>query len=220
MEPEFWIERWNASLIGFHQDEVNSYLQQHWRALALPPGNRVFVPLCGKSLDMLWLRSQGYEVLGVELSGIAVDAFFSENGLVPEVDSIGAFRRLRCDGITLLEGDFFDLDESMLAGVGAIYDRASLIALPHQMRRAYVEKLRELFNTPIQSLLVTMEYAQHQMNGPPFSVNDKEINELFGGWSHVEKTGEHDILGNEAKFRERGVDFLQENLYLITMNSR
>ena len=99
MKAEFWLERWQRNEIGFHQGEINAHLQDYWDRVGLKEGGEVFVPLCGKSNDMLWLRAQGHRVLGVELSPLAVEAFFVENQLKPEVRSIGAAAgstRCRC----------------------------------------------------------------------------------------------------------------------------
>jgi thiopurine S-methyltransferase len=81
LQQEFWHERWQQNEIGFHDKEINEHLQQYWPAFNIALNSRIFVPLCGKSKDLLWLLAQGYEVIGVELSPLAVQAFFDENGL-------------------------------------------------------------------------------------------------------------------------------------------
>ena len=134
MDEDFWQQRWARNEIGFHLNEVNPYLQQFWPALNVAPGAQVLVPLCGKSLDMLWLAEQGYRVLGVELAQAAVEAFFSEQGLVADIDQVGAFRRYRSGAIEVLCGDFFSLTAADLLECRALYDRAALIALPAPMR--------------------------------------------------------------------------------------
>jgi len=128
MEKDFWLERWEREEIGFHQNEINPYLRQHWQELHLANGSEVFVPLCGKSRDMQWLREQGFSVLGVELSAVAVQAFFKENNYAPHHVASERFECYDADGIRILCGDFFDLDAGDLAQAGAVYDRASLVA--------------------------------------------------------------------------------------------
>ena len=137
MKKDFWLERWERAEIGFHQDEINPYLRQFWQALQLARGGEVFVPLCGKSRDMVWLREQGVFVLGVELSPIAVQEFFAEQGQIPQQVRSEKFASTLADGICLACGDFFDLSKADLAQVGAVYDRASLVALPPEMRERY-----------------------------------------------------------------------------------
>ncbi|MBP6750907.1 MAG: thiopurine S-methyltransferase, partial [Xanthomonadaceae bacterium] len=85
MDAEFWHRRWQDNQIGFHQHEATPMLQAHWATIGAPTGCRVFVPLAGKSLDMLWLAAQGHRVLGIELSPLAVAQFFAENALQPEI---------------------------------------------------------------------------------------------------------------------------------------
>ncbi len=141
MKKEFWLERWEREEIGFHEGAVNAYLNQFWSVLNVAQGNKVFVPLCGKSVDMQWLREQGHEVVGVELSKIAAQAFFQENGYSPKYVHSEKFDCYDANGIRILCGDFFDLKRVDLAGVKAVYDRASMVALPPEMRDRYVDHL-------------------------------------------------------------------------------
>ena len=55
MNPEYWLQRWQQGDIGFDQQEPNSNLVAFFPTLALNLGARVFVPLCGKSIDVQWL---------------------------------------------------------------------------------------------------------------------------------------------------------------------
>ncbi len=179
MKHEFWLERWEQNQIGFHQSEINQYLTSHWAELGLPEGARVFVPLCGKSLDMLWLRQQGYLVLGSELSAKAVEAFFSENDLPVTVAEEPPFTRYATEGVEILAGDFFALTQAELGEVRAVYDRASLIALPPAMRKDYAQQMSSLLPGGAHVLLVTMEYPPETLEGPPFSVTDEEVHSLY-----------------------------------------
>jgi thiopurine S-methyltransferase len=144
MQPEFWHKRWERGEIGWHQGEINAHLRELWPALSLPRGSRILVPLCGKSLDLLWLASQGHRVLGVEISQVAVEAFFSENGLTPSIAAVPAGTSYRVDEIEILCGDFFALEPEQLGEIGAVYDRAALIAFPPEVRAAYSGRLDRL----------------------------------------------------------------------------
>jgi len=124
MEPDFWHQRWQDKLIGFHQRNINLHLATFWSRLQIEPEEQVFVPLCGKSLDMLWLGER-YSVLGVELSPIAVAEFFKENGLVATHRRQGAFSVSETDNLCLLCGDYFDLQPAQCQRVRAVYDRAA-----------------------------------------------------------------------------------------------
>ncbi|MGU9813678.1 thiopurine S-methyltransferase [Pseudomonas sp. Larv2_ips] len=216
MEPKFWQERWARNQIGFHLPEVNPCLQRHWPKLALAEGAKVLVPLCGKSLDLMWLASLGYRVLGVELSEQAVEAFFSEQGLMPRISQRGVFKVYRADLIEVWCGDFFALDAEALADCSALYDRAALIALPPLMRAQYAEHLNALLRPGCQGLLITLDYDQTQKAGPPFAVADEEVKLLLGGHWSVQVLEEQDILGESWKFVQDGVTRLEERVYRVT----
>ena len=216
MEPSFWHARWEANEIGFHQDEINAHLQRYWRQFGLSPGGTVFVPLCGKTRDMLWLASQGLRVVGVEISPIATAAFFDENGLTAEVAREGRFLRHTAAEIRLLQGDYFDLTPADIGPIDAVYDRASLIALPPDLRRRYVEQMARLTAPGVPLLLITLEYPQREMSGPPFAVTPNEIDELWARDFHIECLDSFDILDENPRFRARGLTRLQEQLYRLT----
>jgi thiopurine S-methyltransferase len=216
MQQEFWHERWQLNQIGFHNQEINNHLQQHWPALHIAAGSRVFVPLCGKSNDMLWLLAQGFQVIGVELSGLAVQAFFVENGLSATVREQGKFRVSETKGLSIYCGDFFDLSANDLDEVNAVYDRASLVALPPEMRTAYALHMQHLLKPGTKTLLVAFDYPQHEMAGPPFSVQMPEVQALYDKWCNVELLYTEEILDKEPHFRDRGVSQMQEQVYALT----
>ena len=215
MEADFWHNRWENNLTGFHLDEVNPYLVEYWQGLNLNNAGRVFVPLCGKTLDLLWLSEQGYQVVGVELSALAVEAFFVENEIEVERQTIGDLAIWKSENISLFCGDIFNLTPAILGQIDAVYDRASLIALPPAMRQDYVKKLIEL--TPsAPKLLITLEYEQAKMEGPPFSVTEKEISELYHGYFEVTQKVAQDVLSDNTKFVDKGLDYMNECVYQLT----
>ncbi|ROM71192.1 thiopurine S-methyltransferase [Pseudomonas brassicacearum] len=216
MEPEFWHKRWSSNQIGFHLPEVNPYLQRFWPQLGLAQGSRVLVPLCGKTLDLLWLAHQGYSVLGVELSEKATVDFFLEHQLEPRVSEEGAFKVFRAGGIEIRCGDFFALGAQEVAGCTALYDRAALIALPVSMRERYAAHLQNLLPECV-GLLITLDYDQAQMPGPPFSVGDDEVRRMLGDAWRLEVLQEQDVLGESWKFLQAGVTRLDERVYRISM---
>jgi thiopurine S-methyltransferase len=216
MDSQFWRERWARNQIGFHLPEVNPYLQRHWPRLALAQGAKVLVPLCGKSLDLVWLASQGHRVLGVELSEQAVEAFFSEQGLTPRISQHGVFKVYQADVIEVWCGDFFALDADALRDCTALYDRAALIALPPLMRARYTEHLNVLLGAGCKGLLITLDYDQAQKAGPPFAVTDDEVKLLLGAHWALEVVEEQDVLGESWKFVQDGVTRLEERAYQLT----
>lgn len=215
MEPAFWHQRWAAQQIGFHQSQVSGYLHRHWPSLNLQTGAQVLVPLCGKSLDLLWLVQQGYRVLGVELSREALTALFSEHGLTPQITQQGAFEVWQHGALQVWCGDFFALTPDQLQGCTALYDRAALIALPPDMRERYMAHLSELLPAPCTGLLVTLEYDQALIGGPPFSVAAEEVQRGLSAWrvSEVERC---DIRQDSPRFVAAGVSSLRERVYRLS----
>lgn len=220
MHPTFWHDRWHANQIGFHQDTPTPLLLKHWPSVGAEPGTRVFVPLAGKSLDMAWLASQGHPVLGVELSQLAVDAFFAEHGLSPDVHDSRYGRHHRAADIELVCGDAFALDEAALADCQAVFDRAALIALPPELRRRYVRELYARLPAGCRGLLITLEYPQHEKDGPPFAVHEDEVRELYGRDWTVERLARRDILAQQPAFIAEGVTALSTAVYRIVRKPR
>ena len=185
MNPEFWQARWQNNKIGFNQSDVHSYLTGYFSKLELASGSRVFVPLCGKSIDMAWLASQGYDVVGVELVESAVKAFFTERDILPIVIEHANDPNIKCyqgqlsgQTISIWAGDIFEITPADIGLVDAVYDRAALIALPDDMRVKYCGQVRHLSNNAPQ-LLITLEYDQGKRDGPPFSICEAHVSQYY-----------------------------------------
>lgn len=215
MESRFWHERWEKNEIGFHKLEFHPFLQQYWPGLHVRQGSGVFVPLCGKSRDLLWLRDQGLNVVGVELSQRAVEDFFTENNLTAKVTQQGELTLYECPGIRIFCGDFFKLTAADIKGVTGVFDRASLVALPPAMRRDYASHMQNILPSGTQTLLVCFAYPQEQMDGPPFSVEEAEVHALFAPASEVTFLAEFDVLDNEPRFKQRGLTRLHEKVFRL-----
>lgn len=176
---EDWLARWRDGRIGFHEGRPNELLDRHHARLA--GARRVLVPLCGKSVDLAFLAAHGHEVVGVELAAQAVEAFFAEHALTPEVTRRGPIVEYRAGAITLLAGDLFAVPPALLGPVDALYDRAALIALPPALRPPYVALLRRVLPAGARGLVITAEYDQARMSGPPFAVLEDELRALYAG---------------------------------------
>jgi len=194
METSFWRQKWENNEIAFHQSEANPLLVKYFTELSLAKGRRVFVPFCGKTLDIPWLLSNGYRVAGAELSKIAVEQLFAELGVEPRISRVGAADRYSAENIEIFVGDIFDLSSETLGSIDAIYDRAALVALPEEMRIRYTAHLTEITNRAPQ-LLITFEYDQSAMEGPPFSVSNEEVNELYGASYDLTLIASTDVPG-------------------------
>jgi thiopurine S-methyltransferase len=204
------MEKWENAQIGFHLSDVHPMLRQYWPALGVGSGSRVFAPLCGKSLDLLYLREQGCEVTGVELSPIAVEQFFAEHGLQPvrcEVDSMAVFE---ANGIRLVQGDFFKLRKEYFRDFDAVYDRAALIAMPPDMQGRYACQLMALTPVDAPILLITLEYDPREMDGPPFSTPPSQVETLFGQHYVIERLESAEVLADNPALRDRGLTALTE----------
>ena len=190
MNPEFWQNRWQEKRIGFNQSEVNSLLIKYWSALNFPAISRVFVPLCGKSIDMVWLSAQGFDVVGVELVESAVQAFFAEQNIQPTIYQHAENTEIKCyqgelgdseakRTITLWVADIFALTSTDIGSIDAVYDKAALIALPADMRTQYSEQVCLLSGT-VPQLVITLNYDQSKKDGPPFSVSCEQVQQYYG----------------------------------------
>ncbi|WP_086481744.1 thiopurine S-methyltransferase [Oceanospirillum sanctuarii] len=202
MDKAFWHQRWEEGRIGFHQDEVHPALPAYWNNLpeklrvssgdvgqvepVAQKAKVVFVPLCGKSNDMVWLAEQGWQVIGVELSELAVKEFFEAQGLNPVHTEVAD--QLSCyqaGPYQLYCGDFFHLHRQHMIDVTAVYDRASLVALPKAKRHRYAFHLAQMLSPAVEMLLVSLEHQKP--SGPPFTVKADEIEWLFGANFEIEQ---------------------------------
>lgn len=223
MKAEYWQSKWNKEEIGFHQSRVNTRLEQYWPKLGLDSSAPVFVPLCGKSIDMLHLHKLGHPVVGVELSNIAVNAFFNENGIAFETQNHGNLQEFTgsedAAGIRLFAGDMFELETAQTGALSGFYDRAALIAMPPEMRARYVQKLAQLLSPGATGLLISLIYDPSKMSGPPFSVSDDAVRELMSDYFDINvlaHSSGSERLGNLAK---RGLSTMEEYVYQLTRKS-
>lgn len=215
MRPEFWHERWRVGQIGFHQSAVDRHLREHWPTLGLTEGSRVFVPLCGKTLDLEWLRERGHSVAGVDLSAVALESFCMEHGIPAKRRTVDGFDVYEAAKLQLFCGDFFALTPELLGVFSAVYDRAALISWTPEVRAAYVAHVAALTAPGTRTLLITMEYPQEEMSGPPFSVSADEVDRLYAPSHAIQQLSKQDILANEPRLRARGLTQLHEVCYRL-----
>ncbi|MGB0893617.1 MAG: thiopurine S-methyltransferase [Parashewanella sp.] len=207
-----WLSRWEENRIGFHKSEVNKYLTKHWHKVVADCTAPVFVPLCGKSLDLMWLQ-QTHQVIGCELSEIAVNAFFDEQGLTPQVDNSLELPLWQDQQISIYQGDYFKLPQTKM-DFKFFYDRAALIALPESLRKEYVEKLITLSPNIENALLVTLEYDQEKADGAPYSVEEKEVIQLFSDHFYIEVL-DFEMVETPPSLMKQGITEMKEIVYLL-----
>jgi thiopurine S-methyltransferase len=215
MDPQYWLDRWQRGEISFHQEQVNADLQRHWPRLDCPPSAAVYVPLCGKSRDMAWLRAQGHRVIGVDLAEGAIAGFYAALGLQPLRQRTGKLERWQDGGYELYVGDCFELGAQQLTGVRGVYDRAALIALPPELRARYARHLADTLPASCAMLLLTMDYPQHIMPGPPFAVSAAEVRALFGERFAITELEARDVAVTEPRYRKRGLEQRIEHVHLL-----
>ena len=178
MEASFWHEKWQINQIGFHLNKPNPLLLKHFDKLQLPKKSRIFLPLCGKTLDIAYLLEQGFQVIGSELSEIAIEALFADLNIKPKTTNIGSLKLYQAENIHIYVGDFFDLTDEIIGHIDATYDRAALIALPLETRNLYSKHLVEITKSAPQ-LIITLDYDQTISQGPPFSVTPTELKQHY-----------------------------------------
>ena len=211
-----WLQRWEQGNTGWHHQAFNAHLLNYWHAVSAPVESKVFVPLCGMSLDMVWLVEQGHRVVGVELSRTAVERFFQAQGLTPSRTMMGDLEAWQAGPYQILCGDIFSLQPEHLDTVTAVYDRASLVAFNPQQRKDYAMLLGRLFPTGCRTLLVAMDYPQQEMQGPPYCVNGAEVSELFGARCTIEVLDSQDLMLDSDRYADKGLSRLSEEIYLLT----
>jgi thiopurine S-methyltransferase len=194
MDRSFWLNKWDKNEIAFHESEANPLLIRHLGKLDLPQDNRLFLPLCGKTRDLAWLLASGYRVAGAELSELAIEALFEDLGMRPEIVSVGKLSLFRARNIDIFAGDIFDLTAELLGPVDAVYDRAALVALPHRMRVQYTSHLMKITGNAPQ-LLITCEYMQQLLDGPPFSIVAEELQTHYAATYRLEPVESREIAG-------------------------
>lgn len=179
MDREFWIEKWKSKAIGFHYDGVNPVLENFYKEMKLQAGDKVFIPLCGKSGDIFWLMQKEVEVVGVELSEMAIVEFFTERKLDYQVKDQNDFKIYKSNNLTIYCGDLFNLTSIYSEKFDAVYDRAAFVAMPKNMRNDYLMAIKKFVSVNSRILLQTLSYGSSEFQGPPFSVNINEYESVL-----------------------------------------
>lgn len=206
MELSYWQSKWRKGKIGFHMNNGYPGLEKHWSSIHLDKPPTVLVPLCGKSKDLIWLSEHCKQVVGIEISELAVQQFLNENSLDAKTSKSANFKIYKTGNIELWNGDFFKLPEQKLPSFDLVYDKAALIALPPDMRKLYVEKIITLASDNTQILLHLLEYQQTEMAGPPFSVSLDEIKTLYGQHFNIQILEKQNLrIDYYKKFQKRGL---------------
>lgn len=218
MQHDFWLNCWQKTQIGFHQDELQPLLVEYFPTLTQRSNGNVLIPLCGKTSDLLYFCEHlNFNVIGNELSEIACQDFFAENNLPVEITKHGVFNLYKSEKLTIYQGDFFSLQPDSFTDFDWIYDRAAIIALPIELRKQYAEHIKLFLAEKSKLFLITLEFDQNEKPGPPFSVSSKEIHSLFNGY-HIKEVANRDLTGKKFARAKLDVGSLVERLYVISKN--
>ncbi|MDP7040631.1 MAG: thiopurine S-methyltransferase [Myxococcota bacterium] len=213
-EQSFWAQRWEKNELGFHELEINAHLKKYIHALCPNAEKKVLVPLCGKTLDLLFLSTHFGEVWGIEYIESAAIDFFRENKMEPSIEDIGCGKLYQCANIHLVVADIFAfLDETSMC-FDALYDRAALIAMEKDKRNRYAQLLRTRLDEHATILVVALNYPQEEMDGPPFSVAPDEIQGHFETDKGLKLLEDQDILDPQSRWRQRGVTRMRETVFV------
>lgn len=214
MEHDFWHDKWEINQIGFHLDYVHPLLKRNLERFNVNEASTIFVPLCGKTLDISYLISQGHSVIAVELSEIAVQAVFEQLEAQPEITDWQGGKCYQTANLQIFVGDFFTLTQVDLGEIALVYDRAALIALPEAMRKEYASHLAKITQYAPQ-LLITLDYDQTVAGGPPFAVSTAEVESLYGGTYPVQLLEEDNIIAEEPRFKAKGLTSFYQRAYKL-----
>lgn len=221
MELSYWQSRWQKGNIGWHTDQVYPHLKTYWPRLKLQQGDTVLVPLCGKSLDIKWLLDNGFYVIGVDISAVAIQGLLDFMGGTFTKSTKEGFSVFTSENIELWQGDFFKMEPRLLPDIDAVYDKAALIALPSERRKIYASVIKNIISSHAKMLLNCFEYRQQEMNGPPFAVFREELEELYGDIFSISLLHEESLFEQLQKFQHRGLSsFLNEKVYLLSPRNR
>lgn len=218
MHNDYWLGKWKKSDIAFHEEEVTAELVTYLEELNLSPGDRIFVPLCGKTKDMAWLAQKGFEVIGAELSSIACESFFAELSVTPQIYKYDKLTKYRYNNIELICGDIFDVTSADLPNIDVVYDCKALIALPSDLRRKYLDHIVAILGDKIKVLLLTRE-SNCKISPPPFPVSKDEVYSLYGAYFNIKVLKHQAVVNIPDRLVKRGYAEMIESVYLMYVDS-
>ncbi len=217
---DFWAQRWEQGRIGFHSQQVNpqlvKYADRLISGLTLESAPRILIPLCGKTVDITWLEDQGCDVVGVEIVEQALEDFHSEQGRQFYVISENGFNAWTSGRTALFQGDFFEIDHSVIGTVTGVWDRAALVAVLPELQQKYADQLVALTRKGARVLLRTFAYDQSAMQGPPWSVSPQTVQTIFGERFRIELLESQELIDVLHKFRDRGATSFIGSTWLLT----
>lgn len=174
--------------------KVDPILMKNIKELTAGRSNlRMFVPMCGKTHDMLWLADKGHAITGAEINARYIKAFFRDAELeytlrseqITPKKKVNVYKAKGKD-ITLYQCDIFDYSVGVSGQFDAIWDQSALPVI----NEMGAKRLKE-YTSLMQSLLKPdgrhmVEVCKHGAN----FVDSKMLKSLFGDKSDIRYLGE------------------------------
>lgn len=214
----FWEERWQNDKTGWHNDAVNEHLKKHRNILFQNKAPTLFIPLCGKTLDMWWLYEQGATIIGVDLVRKALEDYCTEQSIQAIEDTTKPdLFMLKVKNHTLIHDDVLNVTSNKIGHVDGIFDRAALVALPLTLRQRYASHCLSLLKPGGKILLITYDSPVNDDQGPPFPVRKGTVEELYKDANSCKQVDEI-ILTPEhnVRLQQRGLAWSRSDIWEVT----
>ncbi len=211
----FWVERWKNKDTGFHLCDIHPDLQAYFGRLSLKESDTVFIPLCGKTLDIHFFLQAKCKIIAVEMVELAVQQLFENLQINPQVSAWKHGKCYQSKNLTVYVGNVFDLSDEQLNSVNIVYDRAAFIALPYNLHAPYSRLIKEIAN-PDKQMLITVEFDASKLQGPPFLLLPDNIKQYYGNQYQIELLHQEETINNEPNFQEKGLTSLMRKTYLLS----
>lgn len=211
MEAQFWFDSWEqgGSKTSFHRPDLHPYVTEYCTPEFLA-GKRILIPLCGKTNEIAWFQQYADHVIGVELVQTAIQQYFDEHPQAYTKDG----NRYEAERLTIINDDLFSLTVEDVGYIDFVYDRASLIAFPLDMRMEYLSKMDALTPIGCQTMLITLEYFP-LLQEPPFSVDFEAVQNYYEENHQIEHFAKPVREGHGMQ-RKFNLEYVIEHGFMLT----
>ena len=214
MSNKIWKDKWKRNDIAFHQSTSNHLLKKYISQLNISAGADILVPLCGKSLDMNILANLGYNVIGIELSNIAIKAYFEALNVKPTREKYKRFITWKYKNTEIWCGDIFDLTKKEIGHIGVLYDNTSLTAFSPDIRPQYVQHFHDMLSEKNQILLITTETPDETQINSAMTIDD-EIQSLYERQYHITLLHGERVITHDPEQPDEAKRPMEEKVYIL-----
>jgi thiopurine S-methyltransferase len=191
-----WEERYRSGNDGWELGSAAPPLREflHGHPLAPQPPARVLVPGCGRGHEARLLADLGFETIGLDISGLALDQARRQHG---------ESGRLRW-----LQADLFDAAALERAGLtpsslGGVLEHTCYCAIEPECREAYLATVRRLLAPG--GWLLGLFWCHGRPGGPPYGGDPAELTARIGATGLVAELWEpaqNSAIGRQGTRRE------------------